>query len=357
MVAKLVTGDLVVDLQVRRGDFTLDVAFTAAAGETVALLGPNGAGKSTLVAAVAGIVEIDSGSIELDGRLLNGPGVHVPPEERRVGVVFQDYLLFPHLSALDNVAFGPRSSGASKREAAELAERWLDDVGLGAVANHKPTRLSGGQAQRVALARAMAAEPALLLLDEPLGALDVGTRADLRRLLRERLDDFAGPRVLITHDPADAFLLADRVVIIENGIVAQQGTPESIRRRPQTKYAADLVGVNLVRGVADDGDVDIESSSLHLAIADRGVRGMVLVSIHPRAVALYPERPDGSPRNSWQATVEDIEALGDTVRVQLASPLRITVEITPSAASDLGIEPGSLVWAAVKATEIGVEPA
>ncbi len=357
-MAGIVSGGLEVDIDVTRSDFSLRLAFSVRPGETVALLGPNGAGKSTAVAAIAGLIGIDDGSIVLDERVLDdGDRRFVPASERRVGVVFQDYVLFPHLSALDNVAFGLRSQGLSRRDAAVRAGEWLADVGLDDVGDRKPADLSGGQAQRVALARAMACEPDILLLDEPLGALDVATHAALRRLLRSRLESFAGPSVLITHDPSDAFVLADRIVIVEDGAVTQVGTPEEIRRRPQTSYAADLAGLNLVEGIAAEGLVTVAGSDQRLAITDGSIEGRVLVSIHPRAIALHPEQPQGSPRNTWLASVDDIESLGDTVRVQLAAPLPLTVEITPAAAEDLGVVAGSSVWAALKATEVGVEPA
>ena len=223
--------------------------------QTVALLGPNGAGKSTAVAALAGLVPIDSGTIALAGTVLDDPGggVLVPPEARSVGVVFQDYLLFPHLSVIENVAFGLRSRGVVHDAALARAGEWLERLGVADQARSKPGTLSGGQAQRVALARALVTEPELLLLDEPLSALDVTTRVQLRRVLAEHLEGFAGPRLLITHDPTEAFLLADLIHIIEDGAITQTGTADDIRLRPRTTYAADLAGANLFLGVAHDG--------------------------------------------------------------------------------------------------------
>lgn len=352
-------GALAAELVVRRNDeFTLEMALDIAPGTTVALLGPNGAGKSTVVDAVAGLVPLDGGRIELDGRILDDPAasILVPPEARRIGVVFQRYYLFDHLSVLDNVSFGPASTGRSRRDARTIARRWLDLVGLDALADRCPADLSGGQAQRVALARALASEPAALLLDEPLAALDVATRADLRRSLADHLGDHPGPRLLITHDPTDAFLLADRIVVIEDGAVTQEGSPAEIRRRPASPYVAALAGLNLLAGTNDGGTVAIEGHPATLRVADAHTVGPVLVTIHPTAIALHPERPRGSPRNVWSTTVATVEPLGEVTRVTTGAPLPLGVDVTPAAVTALALAPGSEVWASVKATEIGVQP-
>src|SRR6185436_15911922 len=217
---------LVAHVRVVRGGFALDVALTVEAGETVAILGPNGSGKTTLLHALAGLVPLDKGDVHLDGDIFDdvAAGVSMVTEHRPVAVVFQDLLLFPHLSALENVAFGLRCRGQSAPGARHAAQIWLDRMGLGAFANARPPTLSGGQAQRVALARALAVQPKLLLLDEPLAAVDVQVRAQLRRDLRRHLASFDGVRVLVTHDPLEAFALADRVAVLEGGRVVQTGT-------------------------------------------------------------------------------------------------------------------------------------
>ncbi len=344
---------------VDRGEnFALDATIGIEAEETVALLGPNGAGKSTVVMAIAGILPIDRGHIRLGDHVLDRPdaSVFVPPAQRSVGVVFQDHVLFPHLSAVDNVAFGLESAGATRREARRVAGEWLERVHIGAERNSKPGQLSGGQSQRVALARALAVQPDLLLLDEPLAALDVATRSDLRRLLAQHLAGFGGPRMLITHDPAEAFLLGDRVVVLENGRVTQMGTPDEIRRHPVTQYAADVAGLNLLTGTISGGVVDVGvDPPIH--IADSGVSGNVLVTIHPRSISLHREMPHGSPRNVWPTTVAVVEPLGDRVRIQLGAPHELTVELTEAAVRDLGVEPGVPTWVAIKATEVSVQPA
>ena len=237
------------------GRFRLDVDLTTKSGETVAVLGPNGSGKSTVFRCLAGLLPIDEGRIELDGEVLDEPATDtfVVPEQRPVAVVFQDYLLFPNLTALENVAFGLRARGVAKIEARAEAGAWLERVGLADHAGHRPRALSGGQAQRVALARALATHPRLLLLDEPLAALDVGTRADVRRDLRRHLATFDGVRLLVTHDPVDAYVLADRVVILEAGEVVQTGTLADVTAHPRSRYIANLVGVNLLAGTGSNG--------------------------------------------------------------------------------------------------------
>jgi molybdate transport system ATP-binding protein len=348
--------DLDAHLVVRRPGFALDVRLTVRSGEVVAVLGPNGAGKTTALRALAGLTELHAGHVTLGGRRLTDPATRtfVPPEQRGIGVVFQDYLLFPHLSALDNVAFGPRCRGVGRAEARERARGWLDRVDLAAHADHRPRQLSGGQAQRVAVARALAADPTLLLLDEPLAALDARTRLDTRVHLRRHLAEHPGPTVLVTHDPLDAMMLADRLVIVEGGTVVQTGDAATITTRPRTDYVARLVGLNLYRGHADGTTVHLPGCTLVTATAQHGE---VFVAFPPTAVALYPTRPDGSPRNTWPATIAGVARHGDNLRVELTGPITLAADVTPAAAVHLDLSPGRRVWAALKATETTVYPA
>ncbi|GAA3089535.1 ABC transporter ATP-binding protein [Streptosporangium carneum] len=337
-------------LVVTRPRFRLDVTLEVAAGQVVALLGPNGAGKSTALRALAGLTALSEGHITLDGRPLHT----LPPERRPIGMVFQDYLLFPHMSALDNVAFGPRCHGASTAEARGTAADWLRRVGLAEHVGTRPRQLSGGQAQRVALARALAVGPRLLLLDEPLAALDAHTRLEIRSRLRRHLADFDGATVLVTHDPLDAMVLADMLVVVEDGAVVQRGTPAEVARRPRTDYVARLVGLNLYRGVAAGRKVKVGETLLSVT---ESLEGPAFVAFAPSAVALYRTRPDGSPRNLWQARVEGVERHGDSVRVHLDGPITAFADVTPAAVADLGLPPGQRIWAAVKATETHAYPA
>jgi molybdate transport system ATP-binding protein len=338
------------------GRFELEAEVLVHAGETVAIVGPNGAGKSTVLRALAGLLPIEAGHVELDGVVLDGgpAGAFVSPHERPIGVVFQDYVLFPHLTAQDNVAFGLRSRGVPRRRASRQARTWLERVGLGDLADRRPSELSGGQAQRVALARALVTEPALLLLDEPLAALDATTRASTRRELRRHLDAYEGVRLLVTHDPLDAAALADRIVVLEGGRVVQEGTLDALAARPRSRYVADLVGINLLPGRATDGRVDV--GGLVLTVADR-VSGDVLVTIPPTGVALSLTRPEGVARNVWPATIDGIERLAGRARIQLRGPVTIVAEVTDAAATELASAGGREVWISVKATEIVVFPA
>jgi len=339
------------------GSLELDVELEVATGELVVLLGPNGAGKTTLLRALAGLLPLAAGRVVLDGQVLEDPaaGVRVPAERRPVGVVFQDHLLFPHLSALDNVAFGLRARGRPRAQARATAAGWLARMGLDGAAAVRPRALSGGQAQRVALARTLATEPRLLLLDEPLAALDAATRVELRRELRRHLASFEGTRLLVTHDHLEAVTLADRLVVIERGRVTQTGTPAEVNARPRSAYVADLVGVNLFRGRAHGHQVRLEGGA-ELVAADRAA-GQVFAAVHPRAVALHRTPPEGSPRNVWAGTVAAVEpAGGDRVRVTLAGDLPVVAEVTQAAVVALALADGGPVWASVKATEISVYP-
>ncbi|HEX2681821.1 MAG TPA: ABC transporter ATP-binding protein, partial [Candidatus Dormibacteraeota bacterium] len=268
-------------MKVERNEFALDVDMTVFAGETVAVLGPNGAGKTTLLRALAGLVPI-AGHVELDGEVFDDSAsrVHVPTERRRVGLVFQDHVLFPHMTVLQNVAFG------LGRDGRRIAVDWLTRAGLAEKAAAMPGELSGGQAQRVALLRTMATEPRLLLLDEPLSALDVTIRAEVRRELARQLADYKGIRILVTHDPLEAIALADRLVVLEHGRIVQSGTPADVTARPRSRFVADLAGVNLLRGHGKGDHVELTTTGAAIAAPDAG-DGDVFAVIHPRAVALY----------------------------------------------------------------------
>jgi molybdate transport system ATP-binding protein len=345
---------LLADVASAPNGFRIDARFSVPAGTTAALLGPNGAGKSTVLRAIAGLTPLERGRIELGDRVLDDPGagVFVPAEDRRIGMVFQDGVLFPRMTVSENVAFGLRSAGLARREARDAASHWLARLGVGDLGGRMPGELSGGQAQRVALARALAAEPDLLLLDEPLSSLDVAVRADIRHVLAEHLAGFGGPRVLVTHDPADAHLLADQIHVMEGGVVTQSGTPEEVRIGPRTRYAADLAGANLLEGIAEAGVVDVRGHVLH--VADAGISGPVLVTIHARAISLHRRQPTGSPRNTWQTRLARVEHLGDRVRVLTDAPLPLAAEVTPGAVEALDLAPGVDVWVSIKATEIDV---
>ena len=339
----------------RQGTFVVDVALSVSSGSTVALLGPNGAGKSTVLAALAGLLPLTDGIVELNGRVLDDPatGTFVPADQRRVGAVFQDYLLFPHLSVLENVAFGRRARKERKEQARTVAGEWLERLNMSALGDRRPGDLSGGEAQRVALARALATGPEMLLLDEPLAALDVSTRFELRRVLADHLSGFQGPRLLVTHDPTDAFLLADEICVVENGRVTQFGVAEDIRMRPRSPYVADLAGVNHVVGSASDGVVKVDGHSLR--IGDTSAVGPVVATIHPRAISVHRRQPEGSARNTWRTTVERIEHYGDRVRIETGAPMALTAEVTPAAMTALDLVETSEIWVSIKATEVGIE--
>ncbi len=354
-------GDLAADLRVDQGTFSLQLALSVAAGEVVGLLGPNGAGKTTVLRALAGLRRLDGGHVTLGDRVLDAPAARtwVAPEERSVGVVFPDLRLFPHLSARDNVAFGLRARGTPRRTADEVATDWLDRVGLAALADRRPRHLSGGQAQRVALARALAPGPDLLLLDEPLSALDVATRAEVRRDLRTHLAAFGGAAVVVTHDAVDALTLTDRLVVLDEGREGQQGPPAEVARRPRSRWVADLVGLTVLPGrhegqgrIALDGGGSVQAAGGALPPSGESV----YAAIRPGAVSVHLLRPDGSPRNVWEGTVAGVEAVADRVRIDVAGVVPLTAEITPAARAELALAPGDAVWVAVKATEVDVYP-
>jgi molybdate transport system ATP-binding protein len=347
---------LVVDAEVRRGSFTLAVSLRAAAGQVLGLLGPNGAGKSTLLSAVAGLTPVSAGRIMLAGQAMDDAdaGTFIEASGRPVGFVFQNYRLFPHLTVADNVAFSPRARGLGRRAARSAAGYWLGRLGLADLAGRKPDQLSGGQAQRVALARALAGQPALLLLDEPLSALDAGTRLDVQAELKRHLADFTGPCLLVTHDALEALVLADRLIVLESGRIVQQGTPAQIARQPATDYVAKLVGLNLYSGQADGPEVKLAQGGA-FAVPDRGRRGDVLVALRPSAIVVSAEAPQrSSARNTWPARITGLTLLADRIRLDLEAQPPALADVTPAAVAELSLHPGSQVWLSVKATDLEV---
>jgi molybdate transport system ATP-binding protein len=340
----------------RKGTLELDVRIDVASSGVVVLLGPNAAGKTTLLRALAGLVPLERGRVTLDGVVLEdtAAGVRVPTERRPVGVVFQDYLLFPHMTVLENVAFGLRSRGAGRARAHARALEMLERVALADLASAKPRTLSGGQAQRVALARALATDPRLLLLDEPLSAMDAGARAELRRGLTRHLAAFPGTCLVITHDPIEAMTLGDQLVVLEAGRVVQAGPPEELSSHPRSRYVADLLGLNLYRGRAEERAIVLTGGQRLIAADPVPPSGDVFAVIPPRAVALHRVLPEGSPRNVWKGAVEDLDVVGNHVRAHVSGDLPIIAEVTPGAVASMRLDDGGPVFVAVKAVEVEV---
>ncbi len=247
-----------------------------------------------------------------------------------------------------------RARGTPRREARERAQAWLDRVGLAEHAALRPGALSGGQAQRVALARALATDPGLLLLDEPLAALDAATRLEVRTDLARHLAGYPGTTVLVTHDPVDAMVLADRLLVLEDGRAVQSGTPQEVARAPRTQYVARLVGLNLYRGHASGTSVRLDGGAT--LATSTPLDGPVLVTFRPSAVALHTDRPQGSARNVWRGRVASLEHHGQVVRIRLDADPPVLADVTTDAVADLGLRTGRDLWAAVKATEISAYP-
>jgi ABC-type sulfate/molybdate transport systems ATPase subunit len=331
-------------VDVRLGEFRLQTSLSAADGEVLALVGPNGSGKSTLLRALAGLTDM-AGSVQVDGRELSG----LPAERRNVGWVPQSAALFPHLSARDNVAYG-----LGGRRGREEAREWLRRFDIEALAGRKPAQLSGGQAQKVALARALARGPRLLLLDEPLSALDVSARVDVRRALRTHLSDYDGVTILVTHDAVEALAFADRVVALESGQVVQDATPAEVTRAPRTSWLAQLMGANAFAGHASGTSLVVEGGG-ELALAEPvAIPGPALGVVPAHAVTLHRERPRGSARNAWPVVVRDLIPAGARMRVQCDGEPSVVAEVTAGAVADLGLRDGEQVWASAKATEVTV---
>lgn len=348
------------EIALHRGGFELDATVDVGPGEVLAVLGPNGAGKSTLLGALAGDLRPQRGAVRLGGAdwWNTDRGTEVPTHRRGVGLLAQRALLFPHLSVLDNVAFGPRAAGVGKGRSREAAQRWLSEVEASELARRKPGELSGGQAQRVALARALAAEPRLLLLDEPLAALDVDAAPAVRGLLHRVLRAQSTPTVLVTHDVLDAVVLADRLVVLQDGRIVERGPTRQVLSRPQDPFTARIAGLNLVAGTYTGAGVRAGDVLLTGREAEPvGERERAAAVFAPSAVAVHPEPPRGSPRNALPVRLTGLEPRGDVVRVRgSAGETALAADVTPAAVADLGFGPGDEVWFVIKATEVAIHP-
>ncbi|MFV0127934.1 ABC transporter permease [Streptomyces sp. HMX112] len=331
------------------------------AGTTVAVVGPNGAGKTTLLRALLGLTpRATAESLRLGGHEVAG----LAPHRRGIAWVPQDGALFPHLSALANTAYGLRAQGVPAARARREARGWLERLGVGALADRRPGQLSGGQAQRVALARALAARPRLLLLDEPLAALDQTTRARVRHTLRRHLAGFPGVCLIVTHDPVEAVSLADRVLVLEEGRPVQFAEPAEVTRHPRSPWVARMLGRNAWPGTVRGTALELAGGARLVTATDAAVAGPALAVVAPEAVSLHRARPSGSPRNVWRGTVRELTAQGGRLRVLVTGapageerPVpEVVAEVTPAAAAELGLAEGTEVWASVKATEITVVP-
>ncbi|ALO66258.1 molybdenum ABC transporter ATP-binding protein [Arthrobacter alpinus] len=373
---------MTLELSMAIGARNLDLALSVGPAETVALMGANGAGKSSVLQALSGLVKPDAGHATLGGRPLfrvgsagfgetggsGGTGsTWLPPHKRGIGTLAQEPLLFPHLSVLDNVAFGPRSAGATKAAAATTALQWLREVDAGELAERKPAQLSGGQAQRVALARALATDPELLLLDEPMAALDVNTTPFLRSLLKRVLANRRA--IIVTHDVLDALMLADRIIVMEQGRIVEAGPTAAVLAHPRSTFAASLAGLNVLTGslsgstlLMPDG-VKVAGRPAGEALSqaplpapapptEGGPEGMAAFA--PSSVSVFLSPPAGSPRNCFQVQVTELEPQGGHIRVRASG---LAADVSPAAIAELGLEPGAKAFFVVKAAEVVLYPA
>jgi molybdate transport system ATP-binding protein len=342
---------------IQHDSFQLTIDMTLADGEVLAVLGPNGSGKSTLLNALSGLQPIDSGTIQIDGNIVDDVdrSTFVLPEHRHVGVMFQNSELFETMSVIDNVAFGLRAHGENRNAARSAAAEWLKRFSLESFAHRRPASLSGGQAQRVALARALATRPNLLLLDEPTSALDVRAKAEIRRDLLQLRREHPVTTLLVTHDPLDAFALADRVIVLEEGRIVQSGALDEVASHPQSRHIADMVGLSLVRGEVRNGTLTTAANALLVVPADTP-EGPSVASIRPASVSLHRRQPEGSARNAWEMAISDLDRHPDRVRARLTGPIPLLAELTPAGADALSLAVGDTLWASVKASEVTVTP-
>lgn len=342
----------------------VDVDITVAGGEVLAVLGPNGAGKSTLLQMIAGLLQPETARITLGDTVLTDTAAKtfIPPHGRGIAMLSQQAMLFPHMTAETNVAYAPRCRGLSRSAAREQARHWLTAVDAMELAARRPMELSGGQAQRIAVARALAAEPRLLLLDEPMAALDVTAAPAMRRLLRTVLREAGRTAIIVTHDLLDALALADTVVVIEGGRVMESGNVREVLSSPRSDFAARIAGVNLVAGVASEpGLLRTAWGQTISGLGDLEVGSAGVALFRPATVAVHLSAPHASPRNIFQVQIAELDIHGSTVRVRGAEQpdggTGLAADITPAAAAELDLEVGQRVYFVMKTQEVQLHPA
>jgi molybdate transport system ATP-binding protein len=347
----------------RLREFELTVKFTADEASTLVLVGETGSGKSTVLNILAGFLSPDRGRVALDGDVYvdSDHNIAVAPYLRPIGYVFQDYALFPHLTAVDNVAFGLRSQGVGARAARRRAHATLKQLGIADLAESRPAKLSGGQQQRVALARALILQPRLLLLDEPLSALDLQTRQQIRSELRRILSELSCITVLVTHSAFEAMAFGQRIAVLDRGRIAQMGSREELLAHPRSNYVAGLMGVNLFRGrvVAGQGNglTAVETAEGRLNISVEGAAGEIFVAIDPHEVTIHTAPPTGSAQNVFFGRIVELvpePPFGERLRVILDTHPPLVAQITARAAQTLGLREGMAVYASFKATAVNV---
>ena len=345
----------------RRDGFTLDAGFAAPSGATTVLVGESGAGKSTVLKLLAGLDRLDEGLVRLDGAVYAdaAAGRHVPPWQRDIGYVAQDYALFPHLTAADNVAFGLRASGLGHRAATARALEALERTGVADLGKRLPAELSGGQQQRVALARALVLDPRLLLLDEPLSALDVQSRRAMRVELRELLRRLSCSTIYVTHSSLEALVFGDRIVVLDGGRVAQAGSRDDLLRHPRSAFVAELVGTNLFIGRATDivpaGAATVFTAEGRVALDDAAPGSAVYLAVNPREITLSRTAPEGSAQNVFEGPVLEIVPEGpegERIRVVLGTRPGLVAEVTREGLASLSLTEGTRVYASFKATGV-----
>ncbi len=370
---------LTATLDTHLGAFHLTTALSAESGKTTVLLGESGSGKSTILRLLAGLLDLEHGRIVVDGITYadSEKRLVVPPQERPFGYVFQDYVLFPHLSIFENVAFGLRAQRIARSIIRERVEQALEQVQLAGLESRRPGQVSGGQQQRVALARALVLQPRLLLLDEPLSALDIQTKRETRQELRGILAQAGITTVLVTHDYLDALIFGHQIVVLDHGQVIQNGNQQDLMERPHSSYVAELVGLNFLRGriVRREADalctiafgdeqngpgVELEATlEDHQSTASEPRIGEeASVVVDPRSITLYRSPPDGSARNLLRGDIVQIIPVGSGaqghIRVTLlvdALPLPLTAEVTRASVTHMGLQEGLSIYATFKAVE------
>ncbi|YAL83002.1 ABC transporter ATP-binding protein [Dermacoccaceae bacterium W4C1] len=339
------------------GSFSLHLELDLAPGQVTAVVGPNGAGKSTLLRLLAGLVGIESGAVHLGGKVVDDPvaGVFVPPEHRQASVVFQNYRLFEHLDVRDNIAFPVRARGIRRSNARAQTAPWLKRLDLEQLARRRPHQLSGGQSQRVALARALAADPQMLLLDEPTAALDPATRVQVRGSLRRHLASFGGPVLVVTHDVVEALGLADRIIVLEAGRIAQDDRADHVAQHPATAYVADLIGTNLLTAQRDSaGIVKVAEQQVETG----GAAGPVRIVVPPGEVRLSRDLPSSDVRSStWRTIVTGVEPQGGFVRVRLDGDQPLIADLSHAQFGALRPLDGESLYATVAPSAVIVYPA